>query len=92
MSAQQIWNSLNAITAALNWLESRGISMDKASELIGRAKERGTPLTVDEVQAELDASQKELDETQTMIDTAKEKETKPDQVTEPDTDQPEIDL
>jgi hypothetical protein len=59
---------LNMIQAGFGWLADRGVQRDRVQFLIDRAVEENRDVTTAEVQQELDAAQKELDETREKID------------------------
>lgn len=65
ITGQQVWNSLNAMSAALNWLESRGIQRDKALKLLQDAE--GGDVSTEAAQALLDESAEGMDTTQEKI-------------------------
>lgn len=65
MSAQLIVQILHMVQAAFNFLTSRGLAKDRIQALLDAAE--GGDLTTDQVQAELDALDSELDETGDMI-------------------------
>lgn len=60
--------------AALTYLSSRGIFVDEALALIEAAEEEGRDVTTAEVQAHLNTTQNELDETQAQIDAMSDEE------------------
>lgn len=59
---------LNMIQAGFNWLESRGIQRNRTQAMLDEKHASETDFTTDEVQAELDTLQDELDETGKLID------------------------
>jgi len=65
---------LNMIQAGFGWLSARGIQKDRVQFLIDRAVDEGRDVRSNEVQAELDAAQKELDDTAAAIDELREEE------------------
>ena len=68
MEAALILKLISFIQAGFTWLSERGVQRDRVQFLIDRAVEEGRDVTTAEVQAELDATQKELDATADMID------------------------
>lgn len=68
MNTQLIVQILNLAQAVLNWFTSRGISRDRVFAILDTAAREGRDVTTEEVQAELDAGQAELDDTQAAID------------------------
>ncbi|MCH7591494.1 MAG: hypothetical protein IH989_01770, partial [Planctomycetes bacterium] len=61
MEAVLILKILNFIQAGFGWLAERGIQKERVQFLIDRAVNENRDVTTAEVQAELDATQKELD-------------------------------
>ena len=69
MNASEIMFFLNIVQSILHWLSgARGIPREHAIALLNKANAEGRDVTSDEVQAELDLLQSELDDTADMID------------------------
>lgn len=68
MNTQLIVQILNLAQSVLNWFTSRGVNRDRVIALLNNASAEGRDVTTAEVQAELDAGQAELDDTQAAID------------------------
>ena len=60
--------ALNAAQALINWIASRGIARDRIQDMLNQASALDVDITSEVVQAELDATGVELDETQDLID------------------------
>lgn len=67
MEAVLILKILNMVQAGFGWLAERGIQKDRVQFLIDRAVDENRDVTTEEVQQELDATQKELDATADAI-------------------------
>lgn len=68
MNAATILKILNAADALLNSAQSLGLAREQAEKMLNAAHAEGRDITTEEVQAELDKLQSELDDTQDMID------------------------
>jgi len=66
MTAKLAFQILTMIDAGFNWLASRGLQRDRVQAMLDAAADGD--LTTEQVQAELDATQSELDDTAEMID------------------------
>ena len=67
MDAVLILKILNMVQAGFGWLSERGIQRDRVQAMIDKADAEDRDVTTAEVQAELDATQKELDATADAI-------------------------
>ena len=68
MNAQILLQTLNAIQALLVWLAGRGVTRDKVQQMLNAAHDEQRDFTTAEVQALLDETGAELDDTQRLID------------------------
>ena len=68
MTGALVLQLLNVMQAGLKWLESRGVTRDRAIALLDKAKAEDRDITTAEVQVELNLAQKELDMTAEQID------------------------
>lgn len=67
MTATLVFQILNMLQAGFNWLAARGITRERATALLAKAKAEDRDVTTAEAQAELDVAQTELDETAESI-------------------------
>ena len=67
MEAALILKIISMMQAGFTWLSERGIHKDRVQAMIDKAVAEGRDVTTAEVQAELDAGQKELDATADAI-------------------------
>jgi len=68
MEGALILKILNMIQAGFSWLASRGITKERAQNLIDLATSEDRDVTTAEVQGELDLLQTDLDDTANLID------------------------
>ena len=66
MTTEMVVRILNLFQSVVNWLAARGVARDRVLEML--AESQGRDLTTAEVQAELDATDSELNDTQRLID------------------------
>lgn len=67
MEAILVLKILNMMQAGFGWLADRGVQKERVQFLIDRAVKENRDVTTAEVQAELDATKKELDATADKI-------------------------
>lgn len=68
MTAAAIVQALNAIQALIGWITQRGVSRSRVQKMLDDAAATGEDISTETVQAELDATAAELDETEGLID------------------------